>query len=296
MQGLQADTNRSARKLRVVLITGTSSGFGLLTSVTLAKRGWTVIATMRDLTRRNALDAAAAAAGAGENIIVAQLDVTDRAQMSERVAALLALTGGRLDGVVHNAGVAVAAAFEDLPQRDLDRVMDTNFFGVLDLTRALLPAFRAARSGRIVFVSSDSAFAGEPTNAIYCASKFALEGFAESLAYEIEPFGLHAILIEPGPYKTDIWGSAPRIHPAGSVYGPLLDTLWPAVDKHVAKNAGNPQDVADVIASALEAKNPQFRYPVGPTARIGLLLRGKVSSPMLRRAISRYLGLHRVRL
>jgi NAD(P)-dependent dehydrogenase (short-subunit alcohol dehydrogenase family) len=282
--------------MRTVLITGTSTGFGLLTSVTLAKRGWKVIATMRDLSRRTGLEAAAAAAGVTDHVIIEQLDVVDRVHMAERVAALLALTGGSLDAVVHNAGIAVAAAFEDLPERDLHRVMDTNFFGVLDLTRALLPSFRAARSGRIVFVSSDSAFAGEPTNAIYCASKFALEGFAESLAYEVYPFGIHTILVEPGPYRTDIWRNAPRIHPVGTAYRPLLDTLWPAVDKHVAKNAGDPQEVADAIACALEANRPRFRYPVGATARAGLFLRGKVSSPLLRWGISRYLGLHRVKL
>lgn len=282
--------------MRTVLITGSSSGFGLLASVTLAARGWKVIATMRDLSRRSELEMLAAKAGVSGSIVIEQLDVTDSAQLGQRTAALLALAGGQLEAVVHNAGVAVAAAFEDLPERELNRVMDTNFFGPLDLTRALLPSFRAARRGRMVFVSSDSAFAGEPTNAIYCASKFALEGFAESLAYEVEPFGVHVILIEPGPYRTEIWRNSPRLRTADTAYGPLLDTLWPAVDKHVAKTAGDPQEVANAIAEALDAKRPRFRYPVGTTARIGLLLRGKIPTTLMRRAISRYLGINKVKL
>ncbi len=282
--------------MRTVLITGSSSGFGLLTSITLARRGWKVIATMRDLSRRNELEMAASTAGVTSSILIEQLDVTDSTRLGQRVVALLALAGGQLDAVVHNAGIAVAAAFEDLPEQDLHRVMDTNFFGPLDLTRALLPSFRAARRGRIVFVSSDSAFAGEPTNAIYCASKFAVEGFAESLAYEIAPFGVHVVVIEPGPYRTEIWRNSPRVQPANSAYGPLLDTLWPAVDKHVAKTAGDPQEVANAIAEALDAKRPRFRYPVGTTARIGLFLRGKIPTALMRRGISRYLGIHKVKL
>lgn len=279
-----------------VLITGTSSGFGLLTSVELARRGWTVLATMRDLDRRAPLDDAVRQAGVQDRVIVAQFDVTDAAGMTGSVAALLALTDGRLDAVIHNAGIAVAAAFEDLPESSMHRIMDTNFFGVLNLTRALLPTFRANRAGRIVFVSSDSAFAGEPTNAVYCASKFAVEGFAESLAYEVGYFGIGVVLVEPGPYRTEIWANSPRLHPAGSVYGPLLEQLWPAADAHLAKAMGNPQDVALMIAKALEAKRPRFRYPVGGSSRMGLFLRGKVSSRRLRWVASRYLGLHRVKL
>jgi short-subunit dehydrogenase len=98
-----------------------------------------------------------------------------------------------------NAGVAVAGALEDLPESEIRRVMETNFFGVLELTRTLLPTFRAQRRGRIVLVSSQAAFAGQPANSIYCASKWALEGWAESLAYEFDAFGIHVILIEPGP-------------------------------------------------------------------------------------------------
>ena len=126
--------------MRTVLITGTSSGFGLLTSVTLARKGWRVIATMRDLSRRTELEMLATAEGVRSSILIEQLDVTDNAQLCQRAEALLALAGGHLFAIIHNAGIAVAAAFEDLPQQDLHRVMNTNFFGPLELTRALLPS------------------------------------------------------------------------------------------------------------------------------------------------------------
>ncbi|HVX36886.1 MAG TPA: SDR family NAD(P)-dependent oxidoreductase, partial [Hyphomicrobium sp.] len=142
-----------------VLITGTSSGFGLVTAVELAKRGWNVIATMRDLTKRAELDRAAAAAGVTKLVRIEQLDVTD-VRSIDRALSDLDLQHRPLDAVVHNAGVAVGGAFEDLSDAHVRRVMDVNYFGVLALTQRLLPSFRAQRRGRIVIVSSESAFAG----------------------------------------------------------------------------------------------------------------------------------------
>ena len=133
-------------RMQTVLITGTSTGFGLLATVELAKRGWRVIATMRNLERKGALDAALAQSGrAANNVNIVQLDVTDNASIARGVAEALAITGGFLDAVVHNAGVAAGGAFEDIPESELRRVMETNFFGVMELTRALLPTFRKQR-------------------------------------------------------------------------------------------------------------------------------------------------------
>src|SRR5450631_2967513 len=205
-------------RVRSVLITGTSTGFGLVTTVELAKRGWRVFATMRNLEKRGLLDQALKAADADGNVDLGELDVTSSASINAAVERTLAKTGGRLDSVVHNAGVAAGGAFEDLPDSELRRVMETNFFGVLELTRALLPTFRAQRSGRIVVVSSESAFAGQPANSIYCASKWAVEGWAESIAFEVSPYGIDVALIEPGPYVTEIWDSSPRISPDASPY------------------------------------------------------------------------------
>jgi NAD(P)-dependent dehydrogenase (short-subunit alcohol dehydrogenase family) len=127
-----------------VLITGTSSGFGLLATVELARRGWRVFATMRDLGRKGPLLAALDAAGVRNEVEVSRLDVTQPASVREAVTAMLFATGGRLDAVVHNAGVAAGGAFEDLPDEYVRRVLETNFFGVLDLTRAAADFPRAA--------------------------------------------------------------------------------------------------------------------------------------------------------
>ncbi len=162
-----------------VLITGTSTGIGRVTAELLAAKGWRVFATMRDLAKKDRLERGLKKAGLESQVTLLQLDVNDPASIESAVAAVLAETGGSLDAVVHNAGVAVAGAHEDMPDADIRRVMETNFFGVLALTRALLPTFRAQKHGRIVMVSSQAAFAGQPANSIYCASKWALEGWAE---------------------------------------------------------------------------------------------------------------------
>ncbi len=280
--------------MKSVLITGTSSGFGLVATVELARRGWQVIATMRSPTRRGPLDAAVEAAGIADKVHVETLDVTIPDSVETGWERTLEITGGRLDAVVHNAGVAIGGAFEDLPNEEARRVMETNFWGVLALTRAALPTLRTQGEGRVLVVSSNSAYTGEPANSIYCASKWAIEGWAESLAFEITPFGLDVILVEPGPYRTAIWDNSPRILPEGSPYTKYLRALEKAIDERVIKDAREPQEVADVIADALEAPRPRFRYPVSPQARVGLLLRGVLPTTWHRRLVSRLLGLHRI--
>ncbi len=277
--------------MRTALVTGTSTGIGQATVLELARRGWRVFATMRNLEKRGPLEALLAETGLGQNVRLARLDVTDAGSMGPAVEAVLRATGGTLDAVVHNAGVAVGAAFEDLSDDDARRVMETNFFGVLALTRALLPTFRAQRRGRIAVVSSDSAFFGQPANSIYCASKWAIEGWAESVAYELAPFGIDIALIEPGPYRTSIWESSARTAPAESPYGHWLQQLFQLVDAHVRATARDPNEVARVIGRVLEARRPRFRNPVGRIARLNWYLRGKVPVRLARWGTMRYLSL-----
>lgn len=281
--------------MRSVLITGTSTGFGLVTTVELAKQGWHVFATMRNLERKGKLQEALAAAGVTANVDISALDVTDANSVKTAVAGVLEKTGGHLDAVVHNAGIAIGGAFEDMPDPDMRRVMETNFWGVLELTRALLPTFRAQRAGRIVIVSSESGFAGQPANSIYCASKFAIEGWAESICFELSPFNIDVVMIEPGPYLTDIWSNSPRICPEKSAYRTWVQYMFRAGDAHAAEEGGDPQDVAVRIAKVLAAKRPSFRNPVGKMARISHVMRGKMPSAWMRKIVERYLGLHRVR-
>ena len=281
--------------MRSILITGTSTGFGRVTAIELARRGWRVFATMRDLNKKAPLEAALSEAGVRERVEILQLDVTDAGSVQTAVAATLRETGGRLDAVLHNAGVAAGGAFEDLSGDDVRRVMETNFFGVLELTRALLPTFRAQRGGRIVIISSDAAFIGQPANAIYCASKWAIEGWAEAIALELAPFGIDIALVEPGPYITDIWQSSPRICPEGSAYRQWVQYAFRAGEGHLARRGGDPKDVAIAIAKVLDARRPAFRNPVGAVARLAHALHGKLPSRLLHKGIAHYLGLNRVR-
>lgn len=281
--------------MRTVLITGTSSGFGLVTAVELAKRGCQVFATMRNLDKAGPLEEALSAAGVRERVVIGQLDVTDAQSVNTAVQSVLEQTGGTLDAVVHNAGVAVGGAFEDIPEADLRRVMETNFWGVLSVTRALLPTFRTQRSGRILIMSSESAFAGQPTNSIYCASKWAIEGWAESIAFELNPFGIDIVLVEPGPYLTDIWDASPRISPKGSPYYSWVQYVFRAGDAHVASRGRDPVEVAVRVGNLLEKDKPGFRNPIGRPARVSHFMRGKIPSALWRKIAQRYLGIHRLR-
>ena len=274
-----------------VLITGTSTGFGHVSTELLAARGWRVFATMRDLARKGSLERALRDAGLSERVTFMQLDVTGPASIEAAVKSILAATGNTLDAAVHNAGIAVAGVLEDLPDADIRRVMETNFFGVLNLTRALLPLFREQRGGRIVLLSSQAALAGQPGNSMYCASKWALEGWAESLAYEVDPLGIDVVLIEPGPYRTEIWNNTKWVVPAESAYLPWLKRLRQAADRHQAKTSRDPKEVALVVTKALEARRPRFRYQVGPFAKLNYFLRGKMPTKLIRRGTTRYLGL-----
>jgi NAD(P)-dependent dehydrogenase (short-subunit alcohol dehydrogenase family) len=278
-----------------VLITGASTGIGEATTKALARRGWRVFATMRNLEKRAPLERSLKEAGVRDQVEFERIDVTDPASMRDALAAILPRTGHTLDAVVHNAGVATGGAFEDVPPEEARRVMETNFFGVLELTRQLLPTFRAQKQGRIVIVSSEGAFGGQAANSMYCASKWALEGWAESISYELEPFGLHLILIEPGIYRTQIWESSPRLIPPDSPYRAWSQQASEAVDALVAKMGRNPQEVGEVIAGALEARRPRFRYAVGPDAQVSHLLHGVLPSRVRQRALTWYLGLSRFR-
>lgn len=281
--------------MRTVLITGTSTGIGQVTAKVLASKGWHVFATMRNLEKKAPLKAMLSDGAIPGRVTFVELDVGDPASIESAVADILSQTGGTLDAVVHNAGVAIAGAHEDLPEPEIRRVMETNFFGVLGLTRALLPTFRAQGHGRIVCISSQSAFAGQPANSIYCASKWALEGWAESIAYELDPFGIDVILVEPGPYKTEIWQGTERVTPPGGPYTTWVRLVMRGADAHANKNARDPDEVAQVVAKALDASRPKFRYPVGFFAKLDFFMRGKLPSRMIRRATTRYLGIPRSR-
>jgi NAD(P)-dependent dehydrogenase (short-subunit alcohol dehydrogenase family) len=279
---------------RNALITGASSGFGLLTAVTLAKRGWHVIATMRDISRSERLLAAAREAGVIERIEILRLDVTSLQQVEE-LAKTVAERAVPLDAVVNNAGFAMAGFVDDVSDAELRQQFDTNFFGAAAVTRALLPQFRRQGFGHIVMVTSISGRTGYPGVSSYAASKYALEGWTESLRFEVAPLGLRVALVEPGSFDTDIWTRG-AIFSAGSEDPSSpnkvrRERLAAAMKARPGKGRGNPQIVADGIARILEDPSPRLRYVFGRDAKLLLALRTLLPWPLFEWIVMRASGL-----
>jgi NAD(P)-dependent dehydrogenase (short-subunit alcohol dehydrogenase family) len=280
---------------RTALITGTSSGFGLLTAVTLAKRGWRVIATMRDLDRRTSLEDAATAASVLDRIEILPLDINNQEQIAA-LAATLAARAVPLHAVVNNAGCAVAGFADDVSDAELRQQFDTNFFAHAAVTRAVLPQLRRQGFGHIVMVSSISGRNAFPGLGSYVASKHALEGWTETLRLEMLPLGIHVALVEPGSFQTGIWTrgttlSACSLEAQRWLEAKSPDTKPPqAVSLHShfpnaarmaqligrvrnGKRLPDAQIVADRIARILETPRPRLRHVVGRDARLVLVLR-----------------------
>lgn len=250
---------------KVVLVTGCSSGFGIEIVTAAARRGWRPFATMRDLSRREALDSALSEKGVQADVL--ELDVTSPESVRAAVDQVAEQTGGRIDAVVLNAGVGDAGFFEDLSDETVRRVFDTNFFGAIDVARAVLPHMRARRSGRIIPVSSIGVFVAPPALGVYVASKRALEGWAESLAVEVKPFGIDVAVVEPGGYATSIWDKASVTRTEGSPYTPLVDTMEPIMRERIERTSRDPREVGERIAKLLDERHPRLRNPIGPDAR-----------------------------
>ena len=277
----------------VIMVTGCSSGFGLHTAVELARRGRRVAATMRDLARRGPLDAALAEAGVADRVEVLRLDVTDQASIDEAMAVAdswvrLAGDVGRLVGLVNNAGVLAVGPFEELPPDAVDRVLDTNLHGTFAVTRAVLPRLRG-HGGRIVCVTSSSGLGGLPTWSAYAASKWGVEGWAESLAFEVGPHGIDVVLVEPGAYPTGIWRDDSWHGSPDGPYGPLVEAMS-AADRRAAQAGGDPVAVAKVVARTFDARWPPTRRPVGRGAWLRWAARGVVPFGVQRRAVARIVG------
>lgn len=252
---------------RVAIITGSSSGFGLRMAVTLAQRGYQVVATMRDLARRHTLDAAARQAGVEDRVAVLRLDVTETDTIPAVVDEVLQRFG-RIDVLINNAGFAIGGFVEDVPLTEWRRQLETNVFGVIAMTQAVLPHLRARRSGTIVNISSISGRVGFPGMGPYVTSKFALEGFSEALRLEMLPYGVHVVLVEPASYKTDIWrkGLEDARTRTETPYPREMQTMLKGV-RHIVETAADPQEVVDLVVRVLDHPHPTLRYPIGRGVR-----------------------------
>ncbi|MHC6629999.1 SDR family NAD(P)-dependent oxidoreductase [Streptomyces globosus] len=260
-------TAPSSPAVRTVLITGTSSGIGLSTAVAAARAGWRTVATLRDPGRADALRKAAA--DAGVELDIRRLDVTDEASVAAAVAGVVA-DYGRLDAVVNNAGAGHVGTLENDSLADIRRVMEVNFFGVLNVSKAALPHLRAA-GGRLVTVTSVGGVVGQPFNEAYCAAKFAVEGYMESLAPVARTLGVAVSVVEPGAVATEFVNNIGIDVEGGLEAGAYTGALRTYVDRTVAQfldgTAQTPDGAAESVLEALTAAEPAFRLQTTDWAR-----------------------------
>jgi NAD(P)-dependent dehydrogenase (short-subunit alcohol dehydrogenase family) len=229
---------------QVVLITGSSTGFGRLFADTLARKGHTVFATMRDPAGRNAKNAAEIRALAEKDslpIHVLELDVTDDASVGRAVDAAVA-KGGRIDVAINNAGYYLSGLEEAVTTEQAQRLMDTNFFGPVRVNRAVLPHMRRQRSGVLMHISSGAGRVVLPSGGFYCASKFALEALAEAYSYELAAQGIESVIVEPGAYETPVFGNTVTAADEArtNTYGAVKE-IPAKLNAALSSNAGNAQ-------------------------------------------------------
>jgi NAD(P)-dependent dehydrogenase (short-subunit alcohol dehydrogenase family) len=255
---------------KVAVITGSSSGIGLLTAVEFAANGYQVVATMRDLGRSQRLEEAAHKAGVRDRIEIRRLDVTEFDALPGAVEQIVA-DHGHIDALVNNAGFSMAGFAEDMSLAELRQQLETNFFGHVAMTKAVLPIMRAQRRGHIINITSFSGLVGTPLLSAYCASKFALEGWSESVRIETQSLGIRVSLIEPGSYDTDIWTRNVVVAKGA------LDEKSPNKErsrrftefvKGSAKHRRDAREVARLILRVAKDPNPKLRYMIGPDAKV----------------------------
>lgn len=249
----------------VTLVTGTSSGIGMHAAVQLAQAGHTVVATMRSIEKADALRVVAA--DAGVDVEVRALDVTDDQQAHSVVESILA-DHRRIDVLVNNAGQGLVGTIEELSLDNLRSQIELNYIAVARMTKLVIGQMRARRSGRIVTVTSVGGVVGQPFNEAYCASKFATEGFMESLAPVAAQFGLHVSLVEPGAVLTEFKSNLNDSWEAAES-GDYRD-LFGAYTKRTEGAFTNAQTAADAARTVVEAcvsEVPQARYQTSSVAR-----------------------------
>ena len=247
---------------KVIIVTGSSSGIGLESALLLARNGYITYATMRSPEKDTSIKTAVQKEGLP--IRVVQLDVTDDNSVKNAVDHIIS-ESGRIDVLVNNAGYSLGGALEDLSMEEIKSQYETNLFGLIRVIQAVLPTMRKQRSGRILNISSGTGIFGFPGILAYVSTKFAVEGLSESIAHELEPFGIKVILIEPGFIKTNFENAmviAKKTQDPASPYSELMQKLMVNASER-AKNASDAELVANVIMDAASNPNPRLRYPAG---------------------------------
>ena len=244
--------------MKTWFITGTSSGFGHAIAREALSRGDRVVATARD-------PKALAELGPADRVHAVRLDVTQPAEIDAAVASGLARFGA-IDVLVNNAGMSVLGAVEETSDAELRLAMETLFFGAVATTRALIPHMRERKSGTIVQLTSVGGLTTGTGFGAYCAAKHALEGLSECLAGELAPFGVRVLIVEPGAFRTSLFGSAFRQMPAMDAYASTVGALRTWSASVAGKQDGDPAKAARAIVDAVAAGAPTLRLPLGADA------------------------------
>jgi NAD(P)-dependent dehydrogenase (short-subunit alcohol dehydrogenase family) len=243
---------------RVWFITGASRGIGALIAEAALADGNAVVAAARNVS------SIVARLGESAGLLPVALDVTDEVQAKAAVQAAMEKFG-RIDVLINNAGFGLLGAVEESSDRDIRRMYDTNVFGLLNVTRAVLPVMRARRSGHVINISSIGGYRGAAGFGVYSSTKFAVEGITEALRDELKPLGIHATVVEPGYFRTDFL-DASSLAVAADVIADYDDTSGAVRRKAAQMNhnqPGDPGKLADAMVVLVDAPNPPLRLPLG---------------------------------
>jgi NAD(P)-dependent dehydrogenase (short-subunit alcohol dehydrogenase family) len=272
-------------KNKVALVTGSSSGMGFATAIMLARAGIHTYASMRNLKKSKTITELAST----ENLPlqVVQLDVIDKKSVKEAITKIVT-EKERIDVLVNNAGYGLFGSLEDVSIEELKAQFETNFFGVIRVTQLVLPIMRKQKSGTIVNVSSVGGRIGLPVLSAYHSTKFALEGLSESMSYELEPFGIRVVIIEPGVIRTNIMNSsviAKKAQDPKSPYFSLIQKVEYNFKLMMENESSPPEEVAKAILGVVTSENPQLRYTVGNDAATMIQARVSMSDNQFKKMI-----------
>jgi NAD(P)-dependent dehydrogenase (short-subunit alcohol dehydrogenase family) len=271
---------------KVAIVTGSSNGIGYATSLILARNGFRTYATMKNKEKSDKVMGIAAKEKLP--LTVTQLNVNDDKSVNNAIEKILSESGERIDILVNNAGITAIGSAEDLSIEELKTLYETNLFGQVRVIQAVLPVMRKQKNGTIVNVSSAIGRIGFPILSGYVSTKFAIEGISESMKYELEPFGIRIVIIEPGFIKTNLLNSSVTAKKAGgatSAYYQMTNKMKSFFSTS-RQNGSEPEEVAKTILHAVTTPNPEFRYTPGQGAEQLLDARRKMSDEELYNMIS----------
>jgi NAD(P)-dependent dehydrogenase (short-subunit alcohol dehydrogenase family) len=248
--------------IKVAVVTGSSSGIGYETSIALARSGILTYATVRNLQKATNLESIR-----DKEMLplkIQQLDVTDDASVNKAIQAIVS-ESGRIDVMVNNAGYGLVGAFEDLSMEEIRSQFETNFFGIVRVIQSVLPIMRKQKFGILVNISSGAGRFGYPSGSAYVSTKFALEGLSESIAYELDQFGIKVILVEPGVIRTNFDSGMVVAKKSQNTTSPYFNMTkkMDTVFRQLLRNCSPPSLVADVVSQAVKSENPNLRYLAG---------------------------------